>query len=247
MANTAVGIDIGGSGIKAALVDLQAGHFVGERCKVPTPRPATPTAVAEVCRRILAQLGAGDDVPVGIAIPAPLPHNRIPFMANLDKSWEGLQADAFFADKLGRPVRVLNDADAAGIAEVTFGAAKGIRGSVVITILGTGIGTALVMDGTLFPNTELGHLEIDGFDAESQASAGQRTAQGLDWDQWAARLQRYYQEIEKLFSPDVIVVGGGVSANHEKFLPKLNLRATLVSAALRNTAGIVGAAYVTSR
>ena len=150
-------------------------------------------------------------------------------------------------EHLGRPVTGLNDADAAGLAEVAFGAAKDVPGTIIVTTLGTGIGSAVVVDGTLVPNTELGHLEIDGYDAETRASAGQRTAQDLSWKKWAKRLQRYYSHVEMLFSPDLFVVGGGVSRKHEKYLPLLDLKTPIVPAQLLNTAGIVGAAYQASR
>ncbi|MDC4232994.1 ROK family protein [Actinomyces sp. B33] len=243
MAQTACGIDIGGSGIKAALVDLATGEFSSERLRIDTPRPATPEAVADVCRRLLDELGVGPDVPVGIAFPAPVIHGVIPFMANLDESWVGIDVDALMDRVLGRDVVPLNDADAAGLAEIAYGAAKGVDGIVIITTLGTGIGTAIVHDGKLLPNTELGHLEIDGHDAEKRASSGQKTLQDLSWKKWAKRLQRYYSHVEMLFSPDLFVVGGGVSKNHEKFMPLLDLKTPMVPAALFNTAGIVGAAW----
>lgn len=247
MATVACGIDIGGSGVKGALVDLDTGEFVGERVRVATPQPATPDAVAEVCRQIVDELGAGPQVPVGVAFPAPIIHGVVPFIANLDKSWEGTDVNALMLKHLGRGVTALNDADAAGLAEVAFGAAKGQQGTVIVTTLGTGIGSAVIVDGTLVPNVELGHLEIDGHDAESQASSGQKTLQDLSWKKWAKRLQRYYSHVEMLFSPDLFVVGGGVSKKHEKFLPLLDLRTKIVPAALLNTAGIVGAAWQASR
>jgi len=226
----ACGIDIGGSGVKSALVDLATGTFIGERVRIDTPEESTPAAVAEVCRELLEQLEVGDDV-----------------MANLDKSWTGVNLTELMREHLGRPVTGLNDADAAGLAEVAFGAAKDVPGTIIVTTLGTGIGSAVIVDGTLVPNTELGHLEIDGYDAESRASAGQRTAQDLSWKKWAKRLQRYYSHVEMLFSPDLFVVGGGVSRKHEKYLPLLDLETPIVPAQLLNTAGIVGAAYQASR
>ena len=243
----ACGIDIGGSGVKGALVDLETGEFVGERVRIDTPRPSTPEAVAEVCRQIIEQLGVEPDVPVGITFPAPIVHGSVRFMANLDKSWEGVDVNELMTRVLGRRSYALNDADAAGLAEVAYGAAKGVRGTVIVTTLGTGIGSAVIVDGTLVPNTELGHLEIDGHDAETRASSGQKTLQDLSWKRWARRLQRYYSHVEMLFSPDLFVVGGGVSKKHEKFLPLLELRAPIVPAALFNTAGIVGAAWQASR
>ena len=247
MTSVGCGIDIGGSGVKGALVDLERGEFIGERIRIATPAPATPDAVAEVCREILEGLEVGPDMPVGVAFPAPIIHGTAPFIANLDKSWAGTDVNALMMRHLGRGVSALNDADAAGLAEVAYGAAKGVEGTVIITTLGTGIGSAIVVDGTLVPNTELGHLEIDGYDAESRASAGQKDLQGLSWEKWAKRLQRYYSHVEMLFWPDLFVVGGGVSKKHAKFLPLLDLKAPIVPAKLFNTAGIVGAAYYASR
>ncbi|MBO3724204.1 ROK family protein [Actinomyces bowdenii] len=247
MAAVACGIDIGGSGIKSALVNLETGELAGERVRIETPVPATPEAVAEVCRQLLEQLGVGPEVPVGVALPAPIVHGRVPFMANLDQSWTGADVNEVMEAALGRPVVALNDADAAGLAEVAYGAAKGVPGTIIVTTQGTGIGSAVIVDGTLVPNTELGHLEIDGYDAEKQASAGQKTLQDLSWKKWAKRLQRYYSHVEMLFSPDLFVVGGGVSRKHEKFLPLLELKTPIVPAQLLNTAGIVGAAYQASR
>lgn len=243
MVAVACGIDIGGSGVKGALVDLQTGEFIGERVRIATPTPATPDAVAEVCREVLEQLQVGVDTPVGIAFPGPVLHGVIAFMANLDQSWTGMDVNALMQRHLGRPVAALNDADAAGMAEIAFGAAKDVSGTVIVTTLGTGIGSAMVVDGKLVPNTELGHLEIDGHDAEKQASAAQRKNQELSWEEWSARLQKYYSHVEMLFSPDLFVVGGGVSKRHEKFMPLLDLKTPMVPATLFNTAGIVGAAY----
>ncbi len=230
MRQVGCGIDIGGSGVKGALVDLGTGEFIGERVRIPTPMPATPEAVAGVCRQIIDALEVEPGTPVGVSFPAPIIHGTVPFMANLDQSWVGL-----------------NDADAAGLAEVAFGAAKGVSGTVIVTTLGTGIGSAVIVDGTLVPNVELGHLEIDGHDAEKRASSAQKELQDLSWKKWAKRLQRYYSHVEMLFSPDLFVVGGGISKKHEKFLPLLDLRTPIVPAALLNTAGIVGAAYAASR
>ena len=243
----ACGIVIGGSGIKGALVDLETGEFAGERVRIDTPQHSTPEAVAEVCGQIIEKLGVEPDVPVGITFPAPIVHGTVRFMANLDKSWVGLNVNELMTQALGRRSYALNDADAAGLAEVAYGAAKGVGGTVIVTTLGTGIGSAVIVDGTLVPNTELGHLEIDGHDAETRASSGQKTLQDLSWKKWAKRLQRYYSHVEMLFSPDLFVVGGGVSKKHEKFLPLLELHTEIVPAALLNTAGIVGAAWQASR
>ena len=243
LAHIACGIDIGGSGVKAALVDLDTGEYIGDQFRIPTPAPATPDAVARVCRELVDRLGVGADVPIGVTFPAPVFDGVIPFMANLDQSWVGTDVNALMSEHLGRPVVPLNDADAAGIAEVAYGAAKDAKGVVVFTTQGTGIGSAIIVDGRLMTNTELGHLELDGHDAEKRASSGQKTLQGLDWEQWAERLQRYYSHVEMLLSPDLFVVGGGVSENADKFMPLLKLRTPMIPAKLLNTAGIVGAAY----
>ena len=168
-------------------------------------------------------------------------------MANLHKSWKGVNADQLMTAALGRPVSTVNDADAAGYAEVAYGAARNQVGTVIVTTLGTGIGSALIVDGVLVPNTELGHLEIDGHDAESRASSAAKEREGLTYGKWAKRLTRYYSVVEMLFSPDLFVVGGGVSKDHEKFVPLLKTRAPIVPAALRNQAGIVGAAALADR
>ncbi|WP_432521550.1 polyphosphate--glucose phosphotransferase [Kineococcus sp. SYSU DK006] len=241
-ARLGLGVDIGGSGIKAAPVDLAAGHFAAERVREVTPQPATPAAVAPVVAQVLASFEVADDTPVGITFPAVIQHGIARSAANVDDSWIGTDAEALFADALGRDVLVVNDADAAGYAETVFGAAKGVHGVVLVTTLGTGIGSALIVDGKLVPNTELGHLEIDGHDAEKKAADAARERHDLSWSQWAKRLQRYYSHVEDLLWPDLIVVGGGVSKKHEKFLPLLDLRTPIVPAQLRNDAGIIGAA-----
>ena len=184
---------------------------------------------------------------MGVTIPAPIMHGTAVFIANLDKSWKGVNVDELMTRVLERPSHALNDADAAGLAEVVYGAAKGVPGTIIVTILGTGIGSAVVVDGTLVPNTELGHLEIDGHDAESRASSHQKELHDMSWKKWAKRFQCYYGYVEMLFSPDLFVVGGGVSKKHDKFLPLLDLRAPIVPAKLLNTAGIVGVAYEVAR
>lgn len=242
---TPVGVDIGGSGIKGAPVDLKRGEFLTDRVRIDTPQPATPEAIAPLVAQIVA--GASPDGPVGVTFPAVIHHGVALSAANVDRSWIGTDVAALMSDAVGRRVFVVNDADAAGVAEVRYGAAKGVDGVVILTTLGTGIGTALFVDGKLVPNTELGHLEIDGHDAETRAAASAREDEDLDWDTWAERLQVYYSRIEALFTPDLIVVGGGVSRNAGKFLPKLRLRAPIVPAKLRNTAGIVGAAWLAAK
>ncbi|MFC7406032.1 polyphosphate--glucose phosphotransferase [Georgenia alba] len=245
-AGTAVafGIDIGGSGIKGAPVDLATGELIADRLRIPTPQPSTPQAVAATVAELVDSFDLADDVPVGLTVPAPVKHGVVPFIANLDQSWTGVDVPSLMSEATRRPVSAVNDADAAGVAEAAFGAAKGTPGVVIVTTLGTGIGSGFLLDGKLVPNTELGHLEIDGYDAEDRAASSVKEAEGLSWRKWAKRLQRYYEFVEMLFSPDLFVVGGGVSKKHEKFLPLLELKTPIVPAGLRNTAGIVGAAHL---
>lgn len=238
----AFGIDIGGSGIKGAPVDLADGSLAAARVRIPTPKHSTPAAVADVCAEVLASFDLPADTPVGVTLPAPIRHGEVLFMANLDQSWVGVNVDELMTGALGRPVRAVNDADAAGYAEVAYGAARGQAGTVIVTTLGTGIGSALIVDGKLVPNVELGHLEVDGHNAESRASAAVKDREGLTYAQWAKRLTKYYATVEMLFSPDLFVVGGGVSRDYQEFMPLIKIRTPMVPAALRNTAGIVGAA-----
>lgn len=238
-----MGVDIGGSGIKGAPVDLEQGAFARPRLRIPTPKLSTPQACAEVIGEIIESFELGPDDPVGITVPAPVVHGETTFMANLHKSWAGLSANDFFSNWLNRPVVLVNDADAAGIAEMRYGIGRDRSGLVVMTTLGTGIGTALFYNGVLIPNTELGHIEINGHDAESRASSAYRERKELSFKQWANKsLQRYYSTLEMLLAPDLFIVGGGVSRHHEKFLPLLKLKTPIVPATLRNEAGIIGAA-----
>jgi polyphosphate glucokinase len=243
--NCALGIDIGGSGIKGAVIDLTAGDFATERLRIETPQESTPDNVAAVVGEIVDnfadQLGDG---PIGITIPAIVLHGVTVSAANIHQSWVNCPAQKIFAEALGRDVVLVNDADAAGVAEVGFGAAKGHPGLVIVTTLGTGIGSAIIHGGVLVPNSELGHLEIDGYDAEKRAAASVRTREQLSWDEYVPRLQRYYETVEFLFSPDLLVVGGGVSKKADKFLPRLKLRTPIVPAQLQNRAGIIGAAWL---
>ena len=235
----AFGVDIGGSGIKAAPVDLTKGDFAEPRLKILTPEVSTPQAVAKIVKQQL----------VGIAFPAPIkPGQKLDFMANLDQSWIGVDVTEVFSEACGRPVVVVNDADAAGLAEVQFGAAKGQDGLVIATTLGTGIGTALIYNGVLIPNTELGHIILSAkhLDAEKYASSAIRENEELGYKKWAKRLTKYYGLMEKYFNPDLFTVGGGVSRQSEKFLPYVDIKTPIVPAKLRNQAGIVGAAYYAS-
>jgi polyphosphate glucokinase len=236
------GIDIGGSGIKGAPVDLAKGTLLSERFRIPTPQPSTPDAVAAVVTQIVEHFGW--DGPFGCTFPAVVQRGTIRTAANVDKSWIGTDLEKLLEAATGHPVRGVNDADAAGFAEVRHGAAKDREGIVVLTTLGTGIGTAVINDGHLLPNTELGHLEVGGHDAETRASDAARDRDGLSWEKWAKRLRKYYRHLEDLLWPDLFVVGGGVSKHAENFLPLLDIRTEIIPAALRNEAGIVGAALL---
>lgn len=236
-----LGIDIGGSGIKAAPVDLDAGRFSRDRLRIDTPQPAAPKAVADVVHTIVARFGWTG--PVGITFPGVVVDGVTRTAANVDKRWIGLDAGGLFAEATGRQVTVLNDADAAGVAELTFGAGKGRSGVVLMLTFGTGIGSALFVDGTLVPNTELGHLEIHGKDAEHRASAHVREAKELSWEKWAQRVELYLRHVDALFSPSLILIGGGVSRKSDKFLPLIDgVNAEVAPATLHNDAGIIGAA-----
>jgi polyphosphate glucokinase len=235
------GIDFGGTGIKGAPVDLDVGDFAEERVRITTPSPATPEAVADVFVELLGRFEASD-ASVGVTVPGVVQHGVVRSAANIDEAWIGTDADALFTEATGRDVHVVNDADAAGLAEARYGAARGESGLVIVTTLGTGIGSAMIMDGRLVPNSELGHLEIDGHDAESRAANSAREREDLSWEEWAERLTRYYGAVEALFSPDLFVVGGGVSKHSAEFLPLLEIRTRIIPATLLNRAGVVGAA-----
>lgn len=235
------GVDIGGTGIKGATVDVDTGELTTDRVRVLTPHPATPESVVPVVAELVK--GASYDGPVGCAFPAVVKDGIAKTAANIDQSWIGASVAAAVSTELaGAAVTVINDADAAGIAEVRFGAGRGIGGVVVMLTVGTGIGSALFLDGKLVPNTELGHLEVDGHVAEKRASEIAREEEGLSRKHWAKRFSRYLEVIEELFWPDLIIIGGGVSKAPEKFMPLLESTATVVPATLANTAGIIGAA-----
>lgn len=241
------GIDIGGSGIKGAPVDIRAGQLIEKRFRVPTPSTSTPKAVAECLTEVLEHFEVPVDTHIGITFPGIIQHGVVLSSANLDKSWIGTDLADLVRRTSGHQATIVNDADAAGYAEVRYGAAQGQDGVVLVLTLGTGIGSALINDGRLVPNTELGHLEIDGHDAETRAASSAKDREGLSYKQWAKRLQRYFEVVEFLFSPDLFVVGGGVSKDHEEFLPLIKTRAPIVPAALRNRAGIIGAAALADR
>ena len=243
MGKKAIGIDIGGTGIKAALVDIKRGELVSERIRVETPAGGEPEAIAEACKSIIESLGVSHrNYPVGLCFPAVVKHGFTQSAANVSKRWIGLNADELFDKTLNRHTHVINDADAAGLAEVKFGAGMGSHGLTIMTTLGTGIGTALFYNGVLIPNAELGHLEIEGVDYETKAAYSAMERDGLSFEQWAVRLQKYYSTLERLLVPDLFIVGGGVSKNHEKFLPLLKLKTPIVPATTKNSAGIIGAA-----
>lgn len=239
-----VGVDIGGTGMKAAPVDLGTGELVGPRVRFDTPKPATPEAMAEVFADLVASFDF--DGPIGTTLPAVVRHGIVGSAANIDRSWLDVDADALFSAAIGREVTVVNDADAAGIAEMRFGAGRDRDGVVVVLTFGTGIGSGLFIDGHLVPNTELGHLEIDGADAEWNAAASARERNRLTWPQWAPRAQRYLEEIVKLFSPDLIIIGGGASKRSSKWLDLIEIDTEIAVAAMTNNAGIVGAAILRS-
>ncbi|EID55944.1 polyphosphate--glucose phosphotransferase [Saccharomonospora xinjiangensis] len=242
-ANRGFGIDIGGSGIKGALVDLDKGELIGDRLRIDTPKPSTPEAVADVVAEIVRHFGW--EGPVGITLPAVVKRGVAHTAANIDPSWVGLDADALFAERLGRDtagIAMLNDADAAGMAEMRFGDPVARKGVVALLTFGTGIGSALFQNGSLMPNTEFGHIEIDGHDAEKKAAASAKDNEGLSYPDWAKRVNRYLTVLENLIWPDLFIVGGGVSKKSHKWVPLLDIRTPVITASLLNNAGIVGAA-----
>lgn len=250
-ADLAIGIDIGGTGMKGGIVDTRTGELVGDRFRIPTPSPATPAACADVVKQIVAELQSRDVAPapdsaIGIDFPAIVKDGITLSAANVDESWIGADLEGIMSEALdGRTVYALNDADAAGLAEAHYGQGKGKQGLIAVITLGTGIGSALIINGQLVPNTELGHLEIDGHDAETRASARAREKDEISWKKYGSkRLKRYFSHVEMLFSPDLFVIGGGISKNPEKFMPYFedDIRTPIVMAQLRNNAGIVGAA-----
>jgi polyphosphate glucokinase len=242
----AIGVDIGGSGIKAAVVHLESGELIGLRHRVPTPQPSTPAAVcasvARMIRKLVKEVHLPDDAPVGVGFPAVVVDGVTKTAANVDEGWMEFDADSALERILKRPVHLVNDADAAGVAEMRFGIGQGERGTVFLITLGTGTGSALFSDGKLVPNLELGHMEIRGRDAERRSAAAARVRRGLSWKAWAADLDEHLLAIERLFTPRLFIIGGGVSKRGDDFIPRLTVRARVVPAKLRNDAGIVGAA-----
>ena len=235
-----LGIDIGGSGVKGAPVDTVRGELLAERYRLPTPQPSDVTNVVEAVAEVAGQFTGYERI--GITFPGVVVDGVIRTAANVDKSWLDAPAAKIFADRLGSPVSVLNDADAAGVAEVAFGAGRDQRGLTMMLTFGTGIGSALFLDGTLIPNTEFGHLELHGKDAELHASDRVREEEGMSWEKWASRVEEYLKHVEALLSPRLFIIGGGVSKKADRFFPLINIRTPMVPAALLNSAGIIGAA-----
>lgn len=235
-----LGIDVGGSSVKAGLADCGTGALVSPVESIPTPQPATPAALLEVFDDVARRLPSTGHV--GVALPSVIQDGVARTAANIDKSWIGTDARRLLADRLGRPVVVLNDADAAGLAEMRWGAGRGTRGTVIMLTFGTGIGSAIFVDGRLLPNTEFGHLELNGGDAELWASARVKSAQGLDWAEWIGRVNVYLERMHALLWPDVFILGGAVSAQYERFAPLLKSRAEIRPAQFAGHAGVAGAA-----
>lgn len=242
---TRLGVDIGGTGIKAALVDLESGSLVTDRVRIETPRPSAPDAVAATVVEVAGSFEWSG--PVGVAVPAVVSGGVTRTAANIDATWVGFDAAALFSTALGTAVTVLNDADAAGIAEMTHGAGAGEQGTVLLLTIGTGIGSALFVGGEIVPNTELGHLEFEGVEAEDVLSGTAREAAGMAWEEWGRRFGRFLRHVEDLLWPDLIVLGGGASNESDEYLDLLDTRARLTVAALGNEAGIVGAAMAAGR
>jgi len=235
-----LGIDVGGSGIKGAPVDTKTGKLLAERYRIKTPKNAEPRPVAEVVDKIARSFNWKG--PIGIGFPAPIKSGVAMMAANISPEWVGVNADELFTKVTGCDCTLVNDADAAGLAEMAFGAGRGQAGTVILLTLGTGIGSAIFNGGHLLPNTEFGHLDMKGRDAEHRASDAARQREDLPWKKYARRLNRYLLEMEKLFWPDLFIVGGGISKQSEKFLPLLTIETPIIPAELLNDAGIVGAA-----
>jgi polyphosphate glucokinase len=235
-----LGIDVGGSGVKGAPVDVVAGTLTQERQRIPTPQPASIKKLVATVAEVAGQFPGADRI--GITFPGVVVGGVVRTAANVDMSWIGAPAADLFGAAIGAPVVVLNDADAAGVAEMAFGTGKGQPGTTLMLTFGTGIGSALFHDGRLVPNTELGHLELHGHDAERRASDRAREMGNLDWKQWAHRVEEYLRHVEYLLQPDLIIIGGGVSKKADRFLPHVDIRTRVVPAALQNNAGIIGAA-----
>jgi polyphosphate glucokinase len=243
----AIGIDIGGTGIKGALVNLKKGELATERVRFDTPDGGKPSSVVKTVVELVKLIDAPKNTPIGICFPAPVKDGVTLSAANVSDEWIGLQAGKLFSKALGADVVLLNDADAAGVAEIKFGAGQDQPGLVLMCTLGTGIGTALFMNGKLIPNTELGHIEIDGVDYETKAAYSAKERDNLNFEQWSKVLSRYFDRLNKLFYPDLIIIGGGVSKEHENFLHLIESNVKIVPARSKNNAGIIGAAYYAAK
>lgn len=239
--NEVLGIDVGGSGIKGAPVNIKEGKLMADRHRIPTPQPATPQKVAEVIHQIVKHFDWKG--PIGIGFPAVVLNGVVKTASNIDKSWIGTDAEELISGVTGLPVYMVNDADAAGMAEVQYGAGKKVKGTVIMLTVGTGIGSVLFINGKLVPNTELGHLFLDnGSEAEDFAADSVRSNENLDWLEWGTRFNKYLMEVEKLFWPELIIIGGGVSKKYDKFKEAIDIKSKLVMAEQRNEAGLIGAA-----
>jgi len=235
-----LGIDIGGSGVKGAIVDTKKGKLLTERYRIPTPQPATPEAVADVIKKIVKHFEWTG--PIGVGYPGVIQHGVARTAANVDKSWIDKDLNELFAKTTECKVHVVNDADAAGMGEMKFGSGKGFKGVVLLVTVGTGLGTVAFTSGKLVPNMEMGHILLHGNDAEKYASDAARKADKIDWTEWAGRFNEYLNRMEDLLWPDLIIIGGGASKKDDRFIPLLKTRATVVPASLLNEAGIIGAA-----
>jgi polyphosphate glucokinase len=240
MASHAIGVDIGGTGIKGARVDLSSGQLAGDRVRIETPHPATPMAVADVVNQVIEKVGGGG--PVGLTLPAVIRGDIVRTAANIDPGWIGVNAVELLGAATGRQIGAVNDADAAGLAEMRFGAGRDNRGVVIMITLGTGIGSAVFVEGNLVPNSELGHLPLHNATAEEWAADSVRENENLSWKKWARRLEVYLNLLERVMWPDLIIIGGGVSKKSDKFLHHIDVKTNVVPATLLNDAGIVGAA-----
>lgn len=249
----AIGVDVGGSAIKVGAVDTATGRLHGDRIEVPTPQPSAPEAVIDAIAEVVQRIDRGtsgdgpsgpEAAPVAVDVPSVVIDGVVRTAANIDHAWIGYAAGAHLTSALGRPVVVLNDADAAGIAEMRFGAGRGRSGTVIALTLGTGVGSAIFVDGELVPNSELGHMEIRGQDAERRSAANARIRDGLSWEEWTANLDEHLRAIHRLFWPQLFILGGGVSKDADRFVPHLTVECEVLPAALQNDAGLVGAAMV---
>ncbi|MDR0911270.1 MAG: ROK family protein [Methanobrevibacter sp.] len=245
--NIALGIDIGGSSVKGGLVNLELGELSSKKVKIPTPIKSSPQNIIKVIKEIINDLNIDKNIPVGVTVPAPVKNDVIESMANLDSSWANINLKKMIKEEIGIDAAILNDADAAACAELQYGRACGEKGLIFLSTLGTGIGTSLIHNGAVIVNTEFGHMDINGIEGEKIAAGSIKTKEKLNWDEWVERLQIYYSAIEKLFSPDLILIGGAISKEHRKFIPKLNLKTKVCPMKLKDNAEIIGIGYYSSK